>query len=211
MNFPSQQPAASSQQPAARSPQPAASSPQPAARSPQPAARSPQPAARSPQPAAIIWPYEEIYAQWDKLARGLKKGVCRHASYPCREDIEDGILYAVELLEKKRPSFKIMAQAYVWLFHDVEYYLQHCQRAGTHLENLDVTSDFAIEDSSIHAFEIQDSLDYAFESLCHEDKELLYLNHVSGFTLKEIAGMRGLSLDSVKARHSRAMKRIRKK
>jgi RNA polymerase sigma factor (sigma-70 family) len=135
----------------------------------------------------------------------------RHHARSSREDIEDGILHAVELLEKKRPCFENIAQAYVWLFRDLEHYLQHSSRAATHLEALNAASGFSKEDSSIHAFETHDALDHAFEPLSDEDKELLYLNHVSGFTLEEIAAMRGVSLASMKARHRRAMKRIRRK
>ena len=104
-----------------------------------------------------------------------------------------------------------MSQAYLWLFRDVEHYLQHCHRAATHLEDMDAVSGFVIEDISIRTFETQDALDLALEPLSEEDYELLWLNHVSGLTLEEIAEMRGVSLTSIQSRHKRAMARIRKK
>ena len=90
------------------------------------------------------------------------------------------------------------------------FYLLNDRKGMRHLIPIADAIDIEIEDEMIQHFESRNLIDAILEILSEEDRELLLERFESGKTIAEIAGTKGVTAESLRARSSRALRALRK-
>jgi RNA polymerase sigma factor (sigma-70 family) len=157
----------------------------------------------------FIAPGMNVYENWRRVNKRLIRNLLDRFSQASREDAEDAIETAIELLLRKGLIFSEIAGHRKWIFVTASFCLLNERKRSSHRAPIEDAYEIEKDDELIQAFENSDLIDTALEILSEEDRELLLKKFRDGISIVDYAHTTGNPPTRLHKREQRALKRIR--
>jgi len=157
----------------------------------------------------IIPPYLLVFTDWPRERSRMRRqlrDVWRRAS---REDVDDAIEAAVELLFVKALEFPNAEIAKGWLYAAAINCLRNERRKSKRHKIADLEEATEVPDGATMKSEKQELLELAMEALSEQDREILLARYMKGISITEYARRYGLKYEQLKKRQQRSLKKLK--